>query len=98
MARKRCQMGIFNFFLLSPSAQNVQVENLSWIDSLRLNEDADLLAHTLAVQQGHGAVASGEVCALQLLEKAAGGEPESLAGEGHSSEAGRLAGADQSGE
>jgi hypothetical protein len=64
----------------SPGADHAQVEHLSRIDPPGLDEDADLLAHPFAVQQGHGAVAGGEVRALKLLEKTAGGEPEGLAG------------------
>src|SRR5215203_2022580 len=53
-------------------AEHARLEQSVRLDPLGLNEHADLLAHSLAVEQGHGPLPGGGVRALELFEEAAG--------------------------
>jgi hypothetical protein len=81
-----------------PEPQQVHRQHLPGVDPLRLNQHADLLPHPFAVEEGHGLPAELGAGVLEVVEEAAGGEPEGLTGQGNGREAGGLAGKNQGGE
>jgi hypothetical protein len=73
------------------TSQHPQVQHLPDLQVPRLDEHPDVLSHALAIEEGHGFLASFGAGAPEIFENAAGGEPEGLAGEGHRRQPRRLA-------
>ena len=75
-----------------PDPKHPQIQNLGRLHLPGLHQDPDVLPHALAVEEGHGILAGFGAGVLKVVEEAAGGEPEGLAGEGHGAKTCRLAG------